>query len=322
VFYPSSGSEETNTKKSDKAYPAGILNLPFDKNTSSNKWRAMYKEKVFPRLLEFNPDFIFLSAGFDAHEKDQLNADYALLDENDYKWLTENIVTIANTCCEGRIVSVLEGGYKITGCLISPFAQSVAAHVRALMHKNEQKFREEEKKKKILTNFDKLQEEKRKRKYTDMTNGVENEGEQEMIKSMMKRRKIEETTENGVVTIKKEVIIETVIKQASEEDDDVEVIEEPEIKDDQSGLIQSQPEKDALLNQQEQTAYDADTTTDFEKPELQGAHSASNENVVYLSNQVMEEEDDECEQDDEEEDGKELRKESEPAKQRRNGRIG
>jgi hypothetical protein len=52
--------------------------------------------------------------------------------EDDYEWLTEQLVRMANTCCNGRIVSVLEGGYKIHGGIVSPFARSVAAHVRAL----------------------------------------------------------------------------------------------------------------------------------------------------------------------------------------------
>merc|ERR1719223_2581144 len=53
--------------------------------------------------------------------------------EDDYEWLTTQIVKVANSCCNGRVVSVLEGGYKIHGGIVSPFARSVAAHVRALL---------------------------------------------------------------------------------------------------------------------------------------------------------------------------------------------
>jgi hypothetical protein len=53
--------------------------------------------------------------------------------EEDYEWLTEQIVKVANSCCNGRVVSALEGGYKIHGGIISPFARSVASHVRALV---------------------------------------------------------------------------------------------------------------------------------------------------------------------------------------------
>ena len=53
--------------------------------------------------------------------------------EDDYEWVTEQIIKIANTCCNGRVISVLEGGYKIHGGIVSPFARSVASHVRALV---------------------------------------------------------------------------------------------------------------------------------------------------------------------------------------------
>merc|ERR1719215_430016 len=53
--------------------------------------------------------------------------------EDDYEWVTAQLVRIANTCCNGRIVSVLEGGYKIHGGIVSPFARSGSAHVRSLV---------------------------------------------------------------------------------------------------------------------------------------------------------------------------------------------
>jgi acetoin utilization deacetylase AcuC-like enzyme len=80
-----------------------------------------------PALDNFKPDFIFISAGFDAHYLDplaQLN-----LTEEDYAWLTTEIVDIANSCCAGRAVSTLEGGYHL-----SALATSAAAHVKALMN--------------------------------------------------------------------------------------------------------------------------------------------------------------------------------------------
>jgi acetoin utilization deacetylase AcuC-like enzyme len=94
--------------------------------------RDTYRQQILPRLREFDPDIIFISAGFDGHKKDTMNFGYVGMVEDDYEWLTEQLVRIANTCCNGRIVSVLEGGYKIHGGIVSPFARSVAAHVRAL----------------------------------------------------------------------------------------------------------------------------------------------------------------------------------------------
>ncbi|KAG7368554.1 histone deacetylase superfamily protein [Nitzschia inconspicua] len=95
--------------------------------------RDTYRQTILPHLREFDPDIIFISAGFDAHKKDTMNFGYVGMVEDDYEWVTEQLVRIANTCCNGRIVSVLEGGYKIHGGIVSPFARSVASHVRALV---------------------------------------------------------------------------------------------------------------------------------------------------------------------------------------------
>lgn len=95
--------------------------------------RDAYRKKILPHLREFDPDIIFVSAGFDAHKKDTMNFGYVGMVEDDYEWVTEQLVKIANTCCNGRIVSVLEGGYKIHGGIVSPFARSVASHVRGLV---------------------------------------------------------------------------------------------------------------------------------------------------------------------------------------------
>ncbi len=97
------------------------------------KLRDTYRKTVLPHLREFDPDLIFISAGFDAHRRDTMNFGYVGMVEDDYEWITEQLVKIANTCCNGRIISVLEGGYKIHGGLISPFARSVASHVRGLV---------------------------------------------------------------------------------------------------------------------------------------------------------------------------------------------
>eukprot|EP00980_Cylindrotheca_fusiformis_P021196 scaffold8150_cov118-Cylindrotheca_fusiformis.AAC.5 len=95
--------------------------------------RDTYRKRILPHLREFDPDIIFVSAGFDAHKKDSMNFGYVGMVEDDYEWVTEQLVRIANSCCNGRIVSVLEGGYKIHGGIVSPFARSVAAHVRSLV---------------------------------------------------------------------------------------------------------------------------------------------------------------------------------------------
>ena len=95
-------------------------------------WRRSWRDKILPALVKFEPDMIFVSAGFDAHKKDEINFSYIGVQEKDFEWLTDQIVQVANRCCQGRIVSVLEGGYRIQGGLVSAFARSVASHVRAL----------------------------------------------------------------------------------------------------------------------------------------------------------------------------------------------
>jgi acetoin utilization deacetylase AcuC-like enzyme len=94
--------------------------------------RDTYRKKILPALREFDPDLIFISAGFDGHKKDTMNFGYVGMVEDDYEWVSEQLVKVANTCCNGRVISVLEGGYKIHGGIVSPFARSVASHVRAL----------------------------------------------------------------------------------------------------------------------------------------------------------------------------------------------
>ena len=97
-----------------------------------NLWRRSWRDKVLPALRRFGPDMIVVSAGFDAHSKDLLNLGYVGLRDDDYDWITRELVKVSNACCGGRLVSILEGGYRIQGGEVSPFARSVAAHVRAL----------------------------------------------------------------------------------------------------------------------------------------------------------------------------------------------
>ena len=81
---------------------------------------------ILPRALAFRPDFVVVSAGFDAHMRDPL-ANLNLL-EPDFAWATKKLREIADASAKGRIVSVLEGGYDLQG-----LSGSVAAHVSTLM---------------------------------------------------------------------------------------------------------------------------------------------------------------------------------------------
>eukprot|EP00977_Amphora_coffeiformis_P003804 scaffold765_cov160-Amphora_coffeaeformis.AAC.5 len=134
----------TRMGEESKANCCKIINVGFDlpPQSSDQVGRTMkqrldlrdtYRQQILPHLRDFDPDIIFISAGFDAHRKDAMNFGYVGMVEDDYEWVTEQLIKVANTCCNGRVVSVLEGGYKIHGGLISPFARSVASHVRALV---------------------------------------------------------------------------------------------------------------------------------------------------------------------------------------------
>lgn len=103
-----------------------IVNIPLASGEKGEQFREKYRIKILPALKQFNPDLILLSAGFDAHKDDPL-ASIQLVEE-DYQWLTREIVSIANTCCNGKIISVLEGGYNLYA-----LADSVSTHIAALM---------------------------------------------------------------------------------------------------------------------------------------------------------------------------------------------
>jgi acetoin utilization deacetylase AcuC-like enzyme len=93
TFYPGTGDLIENTTPTDEIYPGGIFNVPIGVGQmTSQQWRQQFTEKVFPRLVEFKPDIIFCSAGFDAHELDHIHGEGdTTITEFDYQWLTENL---------------------------------------------------------------------------------------------------------------------------------------------------------------------------------------------------------------------------------------
>ncbi len=103
-----------------------IVNAPLPPDAGSAEFRAAMEGEVLPALRAFKPDFLLVSAGFDAHRADPLaNLN---LEDADYRWATEKLLEVAKECCGGRLVSTLEGGYDL-GAL----AAASAEHVRALM---------------------------------------------------------------------------------------------------------------------------------------------------------------------------------------------
>ena len=126
------------TKKDREALVLDVgVNLPASAEVTSSEyrhmWRNYFRQEIFPSLMEFKPDMVFISAGFDAHKKDTINSGYISLVEEDFDWVTQGLVRVANSCCDGRVVSALEGGYQIGGEFCSSFAKSVKTHVAALV---------------------------------------------------------------------------------------------------------------------------------------------------------------------------------------------
>ena len=104
-----------------------IVNAPLRAGDGGPEFREAMEMVVLPRLAEFKPEFVLISAGFDAHTRDPLaNLNFV---EADFTWATQKLMEVADKSAQGRIVSLLEGGYDLQG-----LARSAAAHVTALMH--------------------------------------------------------------------------------------------------------------------------------------------------------------------------------------------
>jgi len=119
-LYPGTGS------RSERGDRDTIVNAPLRAGDGGEQFREAFEATILPRLKNFRPDLVVISAGFDAHMRDPL-ANLNLV-EADYTWVTKTLMDIADDSAGGRIVSVLEGGYDLQG-----LANSVAAHVMALM---------------------------------------------------------------------------------------------------------------------------------------------------------------------------------------------
>jgi acetoin utilization deacetylase AcuC-like enzyme len=116
-FYPFSGAESPSDR---------ILNLPLPGGSGGEVFRKAVEEKWLPALDAFKPQFVFFSAGFDAHAEDAMSG--LSLTESDYAWVTSEVRAIADRHANGRVVSVLEGGYDL-----SALGRGVEAHLRALL---------------------------------------------------------------------------------------------------------------------------------------------------------------------------------------------
>ena len=119
-LYPGTGAV------SERGEHDNIVNAPLRAGDGGEQFKAAMETRILPRLAAFGPELIIISAGFDAHMRDPL-ASLNLL-EPDFAWATQKIMEQADASAQGRVVSVLEGGYDLEG-----LSQSAAAHVTTLM---------------------------------------------------------------------------------------------------------------------------------------------------------------------------------------------
>lgn len=115
-FYPFCGADTASNH---------IVNVPLPAGTAGDAYREAFSAQIMPRLEAHRPQMLFCSAGFDGHREDEM-AQFGLI-EADYVWITEQVMGVAARHAEGRIVSLLEGGYYL-----SSLGRSVAAHIKTL----------------------------------------------------------------------------------------------------------------------------------------------------------------------------------------------
>ena len=121
-FYPGSGTEQEKGKYNN------IFNIPLPAGTTSEEYLNAY-EYVLKKIDEFKPEFILLSAGFDAHKDDPL-AQFQL-ESKDFYEITKRTLELSKLYCDGKVVSILEGGYDLVA-----LQQSTEMHVKALLEFN------------------------------------------------------------------------------------------------------------------------------------------------------------------------------------------
>jgi acetoin utilization deacetylase AcuC-like enzyme len=119
-LYPGTGA------RSERGAHDTIVNAPLSPGDGGAAFREAFESVILPRLRSFQPELIVISAGFDAHQRDPL-ANLNLL-EADFLWATQKVMEVAQASANGRVVSMLEGGYDLEG-----LAKSAAAHVSGLM---------------------------------------------------------------------------------------------------------------------------------------------------------------------------------------------
>ncbi|MEK7396073.1 MAG: histone deacetylase, partial [Candidatus Poribacteria bacterium] len=123
-FYPGTGDEDEKGSGKGLGY---TINVQMKVGNGDESYKKAFEDILKPKAMEFDPDFVLISAGFDAHKDDPLGG--MNITAKGYAELTKIVKNIAEKCCNGRLVSVLEGGYSLSG-----LAESVDAHLSVLMN--------------------------------------------------------------------------------------------------------------------------------------------------------------------------------------------
>jgi len=121
--YPGTGAESERGRGDGEGT---TLNCPLSAGTGDHEWLDAFEEKLLPAVDAFAPQFVLISAGFDAHRRDPLSS--TLVGEETYGRMTELLLGVADSHAEGRVVSLLEGGYDLEG-----LSASAEEHVAALL---------------------------------------------------------------------------------------------------------------------------------------------------------------------------------------------
>jgi acetoin utilization deacetylase AcuC-like enzyme len=121
--YPGTGREEEEGEGKGHGY---TLNVPMCAGSGDLEYLEVFDMIFYPEAVRFKPDFILISAGFDGHKDDPLSD--LRMTEKGYQRMTEIVMDLAQVCCEGRVVSVLEGGYNLPS-----LSSSVKTHVQTLL---------------------------------------------------------------------------------------------------------------------------------------------------------------------------------------------
>ncbi|MBI5721576.1 MAG: histone deacetylase family protein [Burkholderiales bacterium] len=119
-FYPGTGARH------ERGVADNIVNIPLERGTGSATFRRLMRDEMLPALRRFAPELVIVSAGFDAHELDPLGG--LAFTDDDYAWITRELLAVAREHAGSRVISTLEGGYSAQG-----LATGAAAHVRTLL---------------------------------------------------------------------------------------------------------------------------------------------------------------------------------------------